>query len=220
MARIIEEEGQPIIGELFRELRSVELQKDPHRFRENLRLIGTALGWEIGKTLEAREEVVTTPLGERTLSRIAKPPVMMLILRAAAPLWEGMSLVLRNSPTAVVAAERVEDGGPADDLGMGVRLTYSGIVDCDQRDWIFVDPMIATGSTILDVHRLLCARGMHPRRFIVAGAIGYRGGVERLEKEIPGVEVFLASCDEELNEQGYIVPGLGDAGDLAFGAKI
>ena len=127
--------------------------------------------------------------------------------------------VFRDSDTMFFGAARVEGRGPDASGSIPVALGYSALADCAGRTVIFADPMVATGSTIIDIHAALVASGRRPGRFIVAGLVGYREAARRLEAAIPGVEVWFATCDDDLDERGYIVPGLGDAGDLAFGPK-
>ena len=215
----LEDSGNPLIGEIFRDLRSVDLQRDRETFMRAMRLLGTIMGYEIAGTLGTRPMTVATSLGERRLETIGDWPVMAVILRAAIPLWDGMCQVFRQSDTSIVGAARRE-GSRGDGMKMEVDFSYEALVPSAGRTVIAIDPMLATGSTAIGFHRILVERGQTPARFIFAAAVAYRGAVERLEEEIPGVEIFVGAIDDELDDRGYIVPGLGDAGDLAFGTKL
>ena len=221
MAHIIDQANNPGLGEILRQMRSIEVQGDRHRFRGNLKLIGTLMAYEIASTLASREVTVRTPLGERDTRILETPPVLGTALRAGLPFLDGMLEIFRDSDTMYFGAARDDDaGGPEADLSMKIQLSYSAIAPCNDRVVIFADPMVATGSTVVDIHRALLARGVKPERFIVAGLVGFAGAIERLEVEIPGCEVWFATCDDELDDRGYIVPGLGDAGDLCYGPKL
>jgi uracil phosphoribosyltransferase len=219
MAYILEDAQNPFLGEIFRELRSPALQCDRHRFRANLRLLGTLLAYHMAGAMPSKDEQVPTPLGVRTTRVFAEPPILCAVLRAALPFWEGMLEVFRDADSMIVGAARREVAQRDRSLHMTVDLSYRSVPRSQDKDWIMVDPMLATGSTILGIHAQLREEGIVPRRLLVAAAIAYRGAIERLEREIPGVEVWVAAADDELNERGYIVPGLGDAGDLCYGEK-
>lgn len=219
MPRVLDEERNPTVGGLLATLRSVEEQSDPRRFREAMRRLGVLLAYEIAKTLDVGVRRCKTPLGERDEPVLAENPVLVTILRAALPLWDGMLDVFAASPTMVVGAARRE-GRHVAGKDLEVDLTYAALQSVEGRTLIYADPMIATGSTLLKVHPQLVARAGRPRRTIIAGVVGCRATALRLEREIPECSVVLASADEQLDARGYIVPGLGDAGDLAFGPKL
>ena len=153
MAQILEESRNPFIGQIFRELRSPDLQKDRHRFRENIRLLGCILAYEMAAVLPSVEQIVPTPLGDRKLDVLAQSPILCAILRAALPFWEGMLQVFRNSDSMIVGAARREGKRDGGSMEMSIELSYRALPDANGRDWIFVDPMLATGSTILGVYR-------------------------------------------------------------------
>ena len=220
MANILDERTNPALGEILSELRSTERQADRQRFRTNMALLGTLLGYEIGASLASDELEIATPLGSRQVAHFRQPPILATALRAGLPFLDGMLKIFRGSDAMFFGAARAEGAGPDDSLGMQVDLSYRSLTSCEGRDLIFVDPMVATGSTVIDIHRSLVSSCGTPSRFIVAGLVGFRGAIDRLEQAIPGVEVWYVTCDETLDERGYIVPGLGDAGDLCYGAKL
>ncbi len=218
MPRILDTESNPILGTHLRTIRSVHLQKDPHRFREALHEIGRFMAYEIAKGLCIDMEQVPTPLGTKPEPVLAETPVLVTVLRASLPMWEGMLSVFRDSPTIFLGAARRE--GLPKNGRMEIDMGYAALADVEGRTLIYIDPMIATGSTIEIAHADITKKAGCPSRVIVAGAIGYLRSVERLESTIPRCTAIVASADPELNEKGYIVPGLGDAGDLAFGPKL
>ncbi|HYC76610.1 MAG TPA: uracil phosphoribosyltransferase [Planctomycetota bacterium] len=220
MPRVLDEERNPVVGRLLATVRSIDLQSDPHRFRDAMRRLGAFLAYEIASELDVGDRVCRTPLGERREPVLAETPVLVTILRASLPLWDGMLEVFPDSPTMVIGAARREGAVLEAGAGLEVDLGYTAFSSTADRTLIYADPMIATGSTLLKIHpRLMHAAGS-PRRTFIAGVIGYRATAERLEREIPNCRVVLCSADDELDARGYIVPGLGDAGDLAFGPKL
>jgi uracil phosphoribosyltransferase len=220
MPRVLDEERNPAVGQLLVLLRSVAHQGDPHQFRATMKRLGALLAYELAKALDVQEEVCTTPLGRRAEPVLGETPVLVTILRASLPMWDGMLEVFRHSPTIVIGAARREGRVRDSDRRLEIDLSYASLSSIENRTLIYADPMIATGSTLLAVHPEIVKRAGRPRRVFVAGVIGYRASAEQLEREIPNARVILASADDELNEHGYIVPGLGDAGDLAFGPKL
>jgi uracil phosphoribosyltransferase len=182
-------------------------------------LIGSLLAYEIAKTLTTRSTSVTTPLGVASESIIDSPPVLIGVLRAGLPLLHGFSHVFGSSDTMLIGAARQEGAAPDADGLMPIKFGYQALPTDTDRDWIYVDPMLATGSTLIGTHKRLLEQGLKPKRCIVAGVVGHSGAVDRLTQSIEGVEIWLAALDPDLDERGYIVPGLGDAGDLAFGPK-
>lgn len=184
-----------------------------------MRRLGTYLAYEIAKELDVGVRRVRTPLGERDEPVLAEHPVLVTILRASIPLWDGMLDVFTHSPTTVIGAARRE-GKYVEGKGLEIDFTYAALSSVEGKTLIYADPMIATGSTLLKVHPKLVERAGKPKRVFIAGVIGYRGTAARLEREIPDCKVVLASADDTLDDRGYIVPGLGDAGDLAFGPKL
>ena len=220
MLNILDEHGHPALGSLLAPLRHREEQSNRGSFRRNMALIGTLMAYEIGRTLEGREKSVPTPLGERSLRCLRDYPILATALRAGLPFLQGMLEVFPESDTMFFGAARVEGRGPDGEGRIPVDLSYEALTETAGRTVLFVDPMIATGSTIIDIHQRLVDRNARPERFIVAGLVGWRGACDRIHAHIPEAEVWYATCDEELNEQGYIVPGLGDAGDLCYGPKL
>ncbi len=158
------------------------------------------------------------PLGKRSEPVLREPPVVAPVLRAAIPLWQGCLEVFRECDSLVLAAQR--RGGHPDVVGgsLPIELGYAALVPLVGRDLIYADPMLATGSTLRTVHELVVKKAGRPARTLILGAIAYRPTLARLAEELQA-DVIVASADDELDAKGYIRPGLGDAGDLAFGPK-
>lgn len=220
MLNILDDNGNPALGALLQQLRCVDRQRGRHTFRHHLRLVGTILGYEIAGTLASAPVSVTTPLGSRSVKTLKENPILATALRAGMPFLDGMLEIFEEADTMFFGASRAAGAEPLADGSLKIDLGYAAMSPSVGRDVIFVDPMVATGSTVIDVYRRLCDKGQTPSRFIVAGLVGWRGAYDRIIQRIPNAEVWLATCDEELDEHGYIVPGLGDAGDLCYGPKI
>jgi uracil phosphoribosyltransferase len=219
MPRVLDEERNPTVGRLLAAVRCVDEQCDAQRFRDALRRLGAFLAYELAKDLDVGVRRCRTPLGERDEPTLAETPILVTILRASLPLWDGMLEVFPTSPTIVIGAARRE-GRYESGACLEVDLGYAALQSVEGRTLIYADPMIATGSTLMKIHPQIVKRAGAPKRTVIAGVIGHRGTAVRLEREIPNCRVILASADETLDERGYIVPGLGDAGDLAFGPKL
>jgi uracil phosphoribosyltransferase len=185
-----------------------------------MRMLGRILGYEISKSMPSEVRTVETPLGRKDQRVLSDPPVLVVILRASLPLFEGLLDIFRDAPCLFVAASRREGVIEKGRLGMEVDLKHLSMVPLRGRTAIIADPMIATGSTIAKLYRSFAERDQAPAELIVAGAIGYEGALVRISEEVPGVSFFVGGLDTEINEKGYIVPGLGDAGDLSFGRKM
>lgn len=218
--RILDEEDHPVVGDLLRSLRDVELQRDRARFREALGRLGEILAYEAARGLPVRQAEVATPLGRRCEPVLVRQPVLGLVLRAGIPLAQGALRMLPRSDTLIMGAARregrMQDG---DRPFLEVDLAYAALTPLPGRTLIYCDPMIATGSTLRRIHAEVCRRAGHPERVVVAAAVVYRGVLDELARDL-GAHILAASADEELDERGYIVPGLGDAGDLALGDKL
>lgn len=188
-------------------------------FRKGLVKLGRLLGFEIVKTFETSPRTVITPLN-KPAEGIEIPDidnvVLITVLRAAMPLTEGLLKVFPNARQGIVSARRVEEtyrGG----LNFDIEVTYVKIPPISDRDVVVIaDPMLATGSTILKVLAEVEKRGT-PKRIILATIISTKQAIARILDHYSKAEVFTVAVDKELNEHGFIVPGLGDAGERSFG---
>ncbi|MEL9989770.1 MAG: uracil phosphoribosyltransferase [Thermoproteus sp.] len=182
-------------------------------FRKSLVKLGRIMGYEIAKTFPRREILIETPLGEAkgvVLDDLDKV-VIVEVLRAAMPLVEGLLKAFPEARIGVIAAKRREEGGSID-----VDIYYSRIPDVNGAVVLLADPMLATGTTMSSAIREVLRRGT-PKRLLTASVISTPIGIERVLSTYPQAEIFTVAIDEVLNRDGFIVPGLGDAGDRAFG---
>ncbi len=180
-------------------------------FRESLEKIGEYLALDIASGLGTKEETITTCLGAIATHGIpAEDPVLVTILRAGIPLLSGMQRIYPQAAVGFIGAMRDETTLKAD-------ISYIALPPLEGKQVILMDTMIATGGSIVDTIALLEKK--HPKKIIVAGAIASTAGIEHIQKHYPGTQVYAAATDPIVNEKGYIVPGLGDAGDRAYGTK-
>lgn len=214
MVQLLSEQNS-IINQFISELRNVDVQNDRMRFRRNLERIGEIAAMEISKTLPYKTTEVTTPLGIANMDLPAEYPVVGTILRAGLPLHQGLLNYFDHADNAFISAYRKHHK----DGTFDIRLEYVGSPKLDERILILADPMLATGSSIVTTYKALLERGK-PRYTHIVAALGSIQGVEYVKKHMPeSVSIWIGAIDEELTAQAYIVPGLGDAGDLAFGEK-
>ncbi len=205
-----------IINQFVAELRDVQIQKDRMRFRKNLERIGEIFAYEISKTLKYEERDVVTPLGIASVPMLIDQPIVGTILRAGLPLHYGLLNYFDQADNAFISAYRKHHK----DGTFDIKLEYVGSPALADRELILCDPMLATGSSIVMTYKALLEKGM-PRHTHIVSALASSQGVEYVKRNLPAnVTIWCAAIDEELTAQSYIVPGLGDAGDLAFGNKI
>lgn len=204
-----------IVGEWIGELRDVQLQTDRMRFRRNLERIGELCALEISTKLSYTEKEVQTPLGIANCKTLTEQPVLATILRAGLPLHYGLLNVFDKADNAFVSAFRKHrlDGS------FEISLEYLSCPDLDNRVLVISDPMIATGSSLVKTIQVMREEGA-PKEIHVVAAIACTVGIEFVKRAEPNVTIWCGDIDEELTAKGYIVPGLGDAGDLAFGPKV
>lgn len=208
-------ETNSIASVFISELRDVNLQKDSLRFRRNLERLGEIFAYEISKTLNFIPENVTTPLGIATINKPNDRIVLATILRAGLPLHQGMLNYFDNAGNAFISAYRKHHK----DGTFEISLEYVTCPDLADCVLILADPMLATGQSIASTLKALTRYG-NPKTVHIVSAIAAREGVEHVEKVIPKANIWLGAVDEELTAKSYIVPGLGDAGDLSFGLKL
>lgn len=208
-------EGNSIINQFIAELRNVEVQNDRMRFRRNLERIGEIAALEISKKLPYHTVEVVTPLGIALVSVPSEQPVIGTILRAGLPLHQGILNYFDQADNAFISAYRKHHK----DGTFDIHLEYIGSPALANRILILADPMLATGSSIVTTYRAIAERGK-PKHMHIVAAVASTQGVEYVKKHMPAeVDLWIGAVDDELTAQAYIVPGLGDAGDLAFGEK-
>jgi uracil phosphoribosyltransferase len=204
-----------IFNQFIAELRSSAVQKDSMRFRRNLERIGEIFAYEISKTLKWKSAAVTTPLGEANINLLDEQPVLATILRAGLPLHQGLLNYFDGAENAFISAYRKHHK----DGSFDIQLEYLSSPDLTNKTLILCDPMLATGQSLILTYKQLMRKGRPAHTHLVT-VIASAEGVEYAKKHLPeNCTLWVGAIDEELTAQSYIVPGLGDAGDLAFGVK-
>jgi uracil phosphoribosyltransferase len=208
-------EQYSLLSNWVSELRNVDIQNDRMRFRRNLERIGEATAFELSKELEWEEKEVTTPLGSVSCKLLKEQPVLATILRAGLPLHQGLLNYFDQADNAFISAYRKHNP----DGSFDISLDYVSCPALEDRVVIISDPMLATGASLVKTIQFLRDEG-HPRAIHVVTAIACTVGIEYVLRSEPQVKIWCGAIDDELTAKGYIVPGLGDAGDLAFGIKV
>jgi uracil phosphoribosyltransferase len=204
-----------LISNWIAEIRDVTIQTDRMRFRKNLERIGEVAAYEISKVLPFVEKEIQTPLGTAGHKVLKEQPVLATILRAGLPLHQGLLNFFDNADNAFISAYRKHHK----DGSFEISLEYVSCPDLKNRVLIISDPMLATGSSLVKTIHFLKEEGK-PRAIHIVAAIACTVGIEYVKREEPSVTIWCGDIDDELTAKGYIVPGLGDAGDLAFGSKV
>lgn len=205
-----------IANHFIAELRDVKIQQDSMRFRKNLERLGEVLAYEISKTLTYKSTEVETPLAIAQSNLLNQQPVLVTILRASLPFHQGFINVFDKAENAFVGAYRGKHNA---DESFEIEMDYLASPDLTDKTIILIDPMLATGKSLLKSYQALLKYGK-PAKVIISAAIAAPEGIAFLQEYLPEAEIFIATLDNCLNEKYYIVPGLGDAGDLAFGLKL
>ena len=204
-----------LVSNWIHEIRSTEIQSDRMRFRRNLERIGEIAAYEISKVLPFIDSEAHTSLGISPTKILKEQPVLATILRAGLPLHQGMLNYFDKADNAFISAYRKH----RKDGSFEISLDYISCPELENRVLIISDPMLATGSSLVKTIHFLKAEGK-PREIHVVVAIACTVGIEYVIREEPKVTIWCGDIDDELTAKGFIVPGLGDAGDLAFGVKI
>ena len=197
------------------ELRDVEVQSDRMRFRKNLERIGEVAAYEISKTLAWEEKEITTPLGIATCKVLQSQPVLVTILRAGLGLHNGLLNYFDKGENSFISAYRKHNP----DGSFEISIEYMSCPEIEGKVLIISDPMIATGASLVKAIQHLKTEGDIEELHVVC-AIACTVGIEYVLREHPKATIWCGDIDDEITAKGYIVPGLGDAGDLAFGQKM
>jgi uracil phosphoribosyltransferase len=206
---------QSLASQFIAELRDEEIQKDRTRFRKNMERLGEIFAYEISKKLHWQDLEVTTSLGIANASVLSEQPILATILRAGLPLHQGLLNFFDNADCAYISAYRKTKKNN----DFVIEMEYVSTPEVEDRIVIVSDPMLATGSSMVLTCKELMSKGKIKTLHIVS-VIASVEGVEYVKKNLPKAHLWLGSVDEELTTKAYIVPGLGDAGDLAFGEKM
>lgn len=204
------------IGHLIlSQLRDAQIQMDRHRFRNNLRRLGSILAYQLSHSLDYVDSSVETPLGVASTKALKNRVVIATILRAGLPMQEGVIELFDEADAAFIAAYRKHHK----DGTFKIRLDYLTCPDLDGCDLILVDPMVATGASTAKALEAMEEYGTPNSRHLIT-AVAANEGIEHLRRMITDLHIWVGAIDEELTAKSYIVPGLGDAGDLCFGPKL
>lgn len=206
-----------VFNQIMAELRDAVIQKDRMRFRRNLERVGEIMAYEISKTFEYDDEEVSTPLGIKEMRTMREQPVIATILRAGLPFHNGMLNILDHADGAFIAAYRKYDKNEEDSE---IRVEYYSSPNLDDRILILCDPLLATGESIVKTLQGLLEDD-EPKQIHIAVAVASQDGLDYVKSAmaLKPVTIWVGGIDEELTARAYVVPGMGDVGDLAYGEK-
>ena len=208
-------ENISILQQYLHEIRDITIQKDRMRFVQNLERIGAISAYEISKELAYQTDHAQTPIAVAQTQTLKVQPVIATIIRAGLPPYSGFLQIFDEADSAFMAAFRQLNA----DGVMESVIGYSSSPKLDGRPLIIADTMIATGTTIVDIYNKLLEYGQ-PSQVFVSGVIVSQPAIDFLREHIPNITLYAATVDQELNDQFFIVPGLGDAGDISYGEKF
>jgi uracil phosphoribosyltransferase len=210
-------ENNSILNHFLAQIRDVNIQKDSMRFRKNIERIGEIMAYELSKNLEYKAIEVQTPLAIKKTTTIADNVVLCSILRAGLALHTGFMNIFDDAENGFVSAYR---NHPNNDDYFEILVEYQAAPSFENKNLILIDPMLATGQSMVAVFNKLMAEET-PKEIHIAVVIAAPEGIEYLKENLPNnCHLWVAALDEKLNEKNYIIPGLGDAGDLAYGSKL
>lgn len=206
-----------IFNQYVAEIRDINIQKDSMRFRKNLARIGEIAAYEISKTLEYQPREIITPLGVTEIAMLQFQPVIIPILRAGIPMHDGIQQIFDRSESGFISAYRKVSKSKR----FTIEVEYVSCPDLTDKIVIICDPMLATGSSVVAACKALTSFGK-PKHLHIVTAIASTEGINLIKRKLPAKShtVWTGAIDEELTAQAYIVPGLGDAGDLSYGNKL
>ena len=206
-----------VLNSYVSEMRDSKIQKDSMRFRRNIERTGEILGYELSKVLNYQSSIVTTPLGTANIMTLDNDIVLCSILRAGVPLHNGLLNYFDDAENAFISAYRHHKHDPE---SFEIIVEYLACPSLEDKTLILADPMLATGQSMVATFEALKPFGV-PKNIHLVSVIGAQAGVDYIHKHFdPGTHLWIATIDKKLNDKGYIIPGLGDAGDLAFGEKL
>jgi uracil phosphoribosyltransferase len=206
-----------ILNKFITEIRDKHIQKDSLRFRTNIERMGEIISYEMSKTLTYEPKDIVTPLGVKQMNVLNDQVVLASILRAGLPLHMGVLRIFDDAENAFISAYRQHIDGSDQ---FNIQIDYIATPSIDGKVLVLVDPMLATGQSLIGVYKKLLQFG-NPKQIHVISIIGSQQGIDFIDQNLPdNAYLWIADFDKELNDKGYIVPGLGDAGDLAYGKKL
>lgn len=212
-------EKDSVMNQFVAELRDTNIQKDRMRFRNNIKRIGNLMAYEISKSLRYQEVEVETPLATAKMRVPYDNVVIGTVFRAGLPFHQGFLDIFDKAGNAFLSAYRYYTDRECNNID--VHIEYIATPDLTHKTFILVDPMLATGESLILAHNAFITKGV-PRRIVLASVIATEEGIARLNERFPANDIVLytAAIDPILNDRKYIVPGLGDAGDLMYGDKM
>lgn len=206
-----------VLNNFIAEIRDINIQKDSLRFRRNIERIGEILSYELSKNLSFSSVDVTTPLGTKSINLPKKDIVLCSILRAGLPLHQGLLNYFDDAENAFISAYR---NHPNNDADFEIIVEYFAAPSIENKTLLLADPMLASGQSLIAVYDAIKKQGT-PKEIHIVVVIGSSEGIDFIKNHFPeNTHLWIAAIDNDLNNKGYIVPGLGDAGDLAFGSKL
>ena len=210
-------EDNSVLNHFLSQIRNVNIQNDSMRFRRNIERIGEVTAYELSKNLQYATIDIQTPLGIKKTTKIEDKIVLCSILRAGLPLHLGFLNYFDSAENGFVSAYRHH---PNNDDYFDILVEYQAVPKIENKTLLLIDPMLATGQSMVAVFNKLMEKGL-PKEIHIAVIIAAPEGISYLEKHLPdSCHLWIATLDEKLNEHSYIIPGLGDAGDLAYGNKL
>lgn len=210
-------ENNSVLNHFLAQIRDVKIHNDSLRFRRNIERIGEIMSYELSKELRYENIEIQTPLSIKKTTQVKDSLVLCSILRAGLALHQGFLNYFDAAENGFISAYRHH---PNNDDYFEIKVEYQAVADINEKNVVLIDPMLATGQSIVAVYHKLMERGT-PKDIHIAVVIAAPEGIAYLEKHLPeNCHLWIAALDEKLNEHAYIVPGLGDAGDLAYGNKL
>jgi uracil phosphoribosyltransferase len=210
-------EKNSVLNHFLGQIRNVNVQKDSMRFRRNIERIGEIMAYELSKSLSYKNVEIQTPLGYKKTTEISNDLVLCSILRAGLPFHNGFLNYFDQAENSFISACRHH---PNNDDTFEILVEYQALSNLNDKTVLLLDPMLATGQSIVAVHQKLIQNAT-PSEIHIVVVIAAPEGIALLEKNLPdNCHLWVAALDEKLNEKNYIIPGLGDAGDLAYGSKL
>ncbi len=207
-----------ILNNFIAQIRDEKIQKDSLRFRRNIERIGEILAYELSKKLNYTTSEIKTPLGTKNINILDEKIVLCSILRAGLPLHQGVLNYFDDAENAFISAYRKYN--PTNHQEFSIEVEYFASPSLQDKTLLLIDPMLATGNSMVAVFEALKKHGI-PKKIHIVSVIGAVVGIEYIDKFFPkDTELWISAIDDKLNDNGYIIPGLGDAGDLAFGNKL
>ena len=216
MIHILNKENT-ILNKFIAQIRDREVQRDSMRFRRNLERVGEVMSYEISRTLNYKTQIVETPLGEAAVEMISDKIVVATIMRAGLPLHQGFLNYFDDAESAFISTYRKS----SKDGSFKVKVEYVSSCNFEGKTLILVDPLLATGTSLVLAYEALVAKGGEPDHTHIATIVASEQGLDYVKHHLPSrsTTLWVGAVDAELTSRSYIVPGIGDAGDLAFGEK-